>query len=469
MQDIRKPYSRSRSNHNLSSKVEEFESRSWDDDISEESTSEPVHIPIKRIRRNINEMDMYPHRRRDDVDSMDGIRERPRPNVSRDVRFRSRNSGDSTGTWAFIVTIVILVIGAWLLTYVFNNATATIVPKYQDIEVRKTITFSKTNDIVGSIDFIVATSSINKSKQLPLSETKKVEAKASGRIIIYNNFDAEPQKLIKNTRFESTSGKIYRINQSVTVPGKKEGKPGTIEVTIYADGYGADYNIAPSDFTIPGFKGSPRYTGFFARSNGSISGGASGNMSLASLSDINAAKDALALELATELKTELTKVEKDGYVELYSAIEVIYVDNEKDVLAGVNSTYQVTGTGYLMLAPSSQLAQNFANEISDYKNNPVRVRLEYEDTITYARKDTDHINENENLTILVEGKPRIIWDIDEDAVKKILIGMKRTDFKPLMATIDAVKGAEIGFSPFWLSAFPMETSKIAIVESLPKR
>ena len=466
MQDIRKPYSRSRSDHTLSSKVEQFESRSYEDDDMEKEDEEPVHIPMKRIRRNVNDMDMYPRRRHDDINT-DGIRSRPHEDDYEDgTRTRYRKSANSTGTLAFIVTVVVLVVGAWLLTYVFNNATATIVPKFQDIEVRKAIVFANTN-APQTVSFIVATSTITKSKQLPLSESKKVEAKASGRIVIYNNFDTTPQKLIKNTRFESSSGKIYRINESVTVPGKKGDTPGSIEVTVYADSYGAAYNIAPSDFTVPGFKGSPRYSLFFARSNGPMVGGASGNMSLASLSDINAAKDELALELTAELKADLAKVQKEGFVGLYSAIEVTYVDNEGDVLSGLTSAYQATGTGYLMLADENILAQTLARDMRDYNNE--LVQLGYSDSILYTRKDTDHIFSSESLSILAEGKPRIIWKVDEGEVKNILIGKKRADFKPLMETVNSIKGAEISFSPFWLSTFPSETNKISIVESLPER
>lgn len=471
MQDIRKPYTRSRSNRDIPSRVEQFESHSYEQDSQDIDDDEPVRIPTKvsRERRNIHAMDMYPRRRVEKEEDSDERYDTPRGDiVYRDPRTRYKNRGASLSTWAFIVTVATIFMAIVLLTFVFNSATITIVPKHQDISgFRKTLTFTTDSADETSIPFVVATSSVTKSKNLPLSETKKVQAKASGKIIIYNNYSSEPQKLIKNTRFESKAGKIYRINQSVTVPGKNGETPGSIEVTVYADSYGADYNSTPTDFTIPGFKGSPQYEKFFARSNGSISGGSSGTMTLASLSDINAAKDELALETAQKLKNELSTMTKEGYVGLYSAVDVIYEDNEQDVLSGVTSTYEVTATAYLMFASSPQLAKKIGETVRDYHDEPVR--LSYTDTLTYSRKDSDRIATSTKLDILLEGAPRLIWNINEDIIKGLVVGKDREEFKPIMKGIDGVESAEISFSPLWLSSFPNDKTKIDIVESLPKR
>ena len=139
MQDIRKPYTRSKSNRDLSSRVAQFESRSY---AREDNDDRPVHIPIKvsRERRNIDQMEMYPRRMRQD--DYEEEAERPRGDiVYRDPRTRYRNN-NSLGTWAFITVVSVLIVGGLLLTYVFNSATVTIVPKHQDVEgLHKTISF----------------------------------------------------------------------------------------------------------------------------------------------------------------------------------------------------------------------------------------------------------------------------------------------------------------------------------------
>jgi hypothetical protein len=472
MQDIRKPYTRSKSNRDLSSRVEEFEKNSYPDEIEDDA---PVQIPVRKSfkeRRNIDQMPMYPARGRRASDHEDGIHAGRRDTdgiVYHDPRTRYERKRQSVGTLAFIGVLLLLIVGGSLLTFVFNHATVTIVPKHTDLtDYRKPITFAEESvDTADTVLFIVATTSISKSKTLTLTETKKVEAKASGKIVIYNNYSAEPVRLIKNTRFESAAGKIYRINQSITVPGKTGTTPGSIQTTVYADSVGAEYNSAPSDFTIPGFKGAPQYTTVYGRSSGAITGGASGNMSLASLSDINAAKDELALELAQEVKDKLSHEKMNGYIGLYTAVDITYADNEQELLQGSTSQYQVTATGHLMFANASEFAQTVAKDTRDYKGEPVR--LDYTDKLTYTRKDADRIATTQSLEILTEGAPRVVFLTDEEALKELVAGKKRSDFTALMKSVDSIEGAEIGFSPLWLSSFPDDTSKISIVESLPKR
>ncbi len=468
MQDIRKPYTRSRSNNDLQSRVEQFENARYK--RPSEYDEDPVQIPVKKTRRDVDDMSMYPRRRDDDLyensyEDEEHLRRAPK---STDQRIKiSRNKG-SFGTLAFIITTLVLVAGIVLYTYVFDSATITIMPKYKDVsEVGKVIVFSKDGADQNGVPFTVEKISASKSKTLALSESRKIEAKASGKITIYNNYDSAPQKLIKNTRFESTKGKIYRINQSVDIPGKKGDVPGSLEVTVYADGTGAEYNIIDTTFTIPGFKGSPRESAFYAKSKGPISGGSSGTASTVSLADLNAAKDSLALELSKDIQNEIKNIKKDGTIPMYSAFEITYIDNENEILSGTTAVYKVTGTGIVMLADGSKLAEAIAKNFADYDSTPVR--LTYTDTLVFTRKQTDHILGTSTISILIEGKPRVVWESDADAIKEMVKGKKRDEFKPLMKSIASIESAEISFSPMWLSRFPSELKKLIVNESLPKR
>jgi hypothetical protein len=467
MQDIRKPYTRSRSNNDLQSRVEQFESARHRSDNYDE---DPVQIPVKKQRRDIHDMDMYPRRPQEEELYEDDPRdEQLRRGVHRDdIHSRRARRRVSINTILFIIGMIALVVGVSLYTYVFDTATITIVPKYKDIPtINQPFMFSREGGQGTGIPFIVASTSLSQSKTLSLSESRKVEAKASGKIIIYNNFDGSPQKLIKNTRFESSKGKIYRINQSIEVPGKKAGVPGSIEVTVYADSTGAEYNIAATDFTIPGFKGSARELAFYAKTKTAISGGSSGNVSLASLSDLNAAKDSLALELDKTIEEEAKKIQRDGYTPLYSASEVTYLDNENEILNGSTAVYKVTATVHVILVNAPKFAEALAKTFGDYDNAPVR--LSDTDTLVYTRKETDHVTTGDTFSILVEGKPRIIWVSDAESIKEMVKNKGRDEFKPLMKTINSIESAEISFSPRWLTHFPSENSKLIVIESLPKR
>lgn len=97
--------------------------------------------------------------------------------------------------------------------------------------------------------------------------------RAFGVMTIYNKQSA-PQRLIKNTRFESPEGVVFRITQgSVTVPAMKDGAPGMLSVTIFADETGAKYNIQPTTFKIPGIKGTVAYDLVYGQSAQAMVGG----------------------------------------------------------------------------------------------------------------------------------------------------------------------------------------------------
>jgi hypothetical protein len=452
--------------------VEQFESARYRKDSYEK---EPVHIPVKKLRREVDGMDMYPRRREEDsyYEDEEGVHEERRVSTSRSPTYRDERARHfkrrlSVSTVIFSSAVSLLVAGAVLYTYVFDSATITIVPKYKDTsDMGKPFLFSQDITDPKGIPFIIETTSLSKSKTLVPSEPRKVEAKATGKVTVYNAYDANSQKLIKNTRFESTTGKIYRISQSVEIPGKKGGTPGSLEVTLYADNNGTDYNTESMSFTIPGFKGTSRESAFYAKSKGAIKGGASGNKSLVSLSDLNAAKDSLALELESGIQAKVLTITKENYVPMYSAVEVTYEDNQDEVLSGVSNEYKVTATGHLMLANSSKIAEALAKTLGDYDGAPVRIANP--ETLAYTRKQSDKITASGTLSILVVGKPRVVWESDTDAIKKMVQGKDRDEFKPLMKTINSIESAEIDFSPLWLSRFPSELSKLKIIESLPKR
>ncbi|MCX6756695.1 MAG: hypothetical protein NTW35_00870 [Candidatus Nomurabacteria bacterium] len=482
MQDIRKPYSHSRSNRDIPKRVEEFERH---EEVEEIDDRDAVLIPTKTFknRRSLDSMEMYPRRANESMQEISSKRERVEidrePDTDPYTPFtgvKRRKSDNSFGTWMFIITTIVIIVGAGLFTFVFNSAKITYIPKFKDVEVSKTFLFSRSaTSTLPTISYIIATTTKSETKVLAPSETKKIESKASGIITVYNNFDSNPQKLIKNTRFESGGGKIYRINQSVTVPGKKGDTPGSIDVTLYADSYGAEYNIGTGtkdiklrDFTIPGFKGSARYTGFYGRLVGVIKGGAGGNMSLVSQSDLNGAKDGLAVELEKSLKEELSKVTREGTVPMYNTISVSFSDNETEVMSGLTSTYEVTATGYLMLAKESELASMIATEtMRDYSDQPVKLAYANELVFT-TKKDAIPYSDN-SLDVLVEGKPRVVLVADTEDLKLKFLGKNRSDAPSIIQTLPSIAQIEMSFFPIWLSTIPTNKEHVSLLESLPKR
>ena len=130
------------------------------------------------------------------------------------------------------------------------------------------------NQTEGTIDSIMACLQNQMSKEPWIEESG---TKASGTITAFNEYGSEPQLLVASTRFLSSNGKIFRTTKDVYIPGANiiddEIIPSSIDVEVVANYLGAEYNIGQSDFTIPGFKGTVKYAGFYGKSDTAMSGG----------------------------------------------------------------------------------------------------------------------------------------------------------------------------------------------------
>ncbi len=229
----------------------------------------------------------------------------------------SRRTSSRIGLWVVaLVSMFILVFGFSLL---FSGAKLVITPKQRTILIDASFEAFKT-PILNQLGYEIITIEQEGAVTVQASGKEFVEEKASGKITIYNNFNSSSQRLIKNTRFETPEGLIYRINESIVVPGQKtkDGKkiPGSIEVTVYSDEAGAEYNIGIADFTIPGFKGDARFDDFYARSQTKMTGGFVGEKNIVSEADEITARNEMKEKLKAQLLKDVFSQKPEGF-EIY--------------------------------------------------------------------------------------------------------------------------------------------------------
>ena len=98
------------------------------------------------------------------------------------------------------------------------------------------------------------------------------QSRAFGVVTIFNDTNLS-QRLIRTTRLQSPDGKYYRLTQEVNVLAKTNGKAGSVDVTVFADKPGAEYNLPPTTFKIPGFLNDPRYNLIYGKSFTPMTGG----------------------------------------------------------------------------------------------------------------------------------------------------------------------------------------------------
>lgn len=368
------------------------------------------------------------------------------------------------GIW-FIVLICLAVLVTSFL-WVFSGTVVEITLKKLPINVDVEIAAKHTPGS-GEISYISLPVVKTGEVSVPADGERKTDKKASGTIIIYNNYSSATQRLIKNTRFETGTGLIYRIQESIVVPGKKtvDGKvvPGSIEADVLADGSGTDYNIGLSDFTIPGFKdNSGKFAGFYARSKTSMTGGFSGIAKYASEEKINAARSALRADLEKELLAEAKSQAPENSV-LYDNAHKMDFQSLPDTTGtdGVVIQEKATFNGYLF--NKDVLFKYLAEQYVDkYDGNSVNIP-ELQDLTFDLRTRVEKTPSNDPVVLFgLKGKATIIWQFDQDKLVVDLGGQPKTDLDKILKKYPGIVKARAIIRPFWKNDFPTGSIKIVI-------
>ncbi len=397
-----------------------------------------------------------------------------RPSDSSNVppHFPEERKASGFGSWLPWVAIpAIILAGVFVILNFFGGAAVSVIAKHDIIPIPDTQIFTAVkNSTDTSLGYSVMKVTLDDSLEVSASGAKAVTAKASGSIIVYNE-QTVPQRLIKNTRFLSTAGRIYRINDSITVPKAttpKGGKltTGTIKVIIYADEAGPDYNSVPTDFSVPGLKETPQAKKVYGRSVGAVTGGATGTTKSVSDQDLKQASDDLRVSLETKLRTKARGDLAPSQIAYDQGIVVDLGDpalstnkassNDKAVVTENGSLYMVVfDRDALIKTLAKTLVPTYAGENIQIKNI---------DALTFAMPEVrgDALWKNTTLNLNLKGAPELSWIVDEEAIKKDLLNLPKTAFNGTMAKYTTVLRAKASLRPFWKSTFPDDAKKISV-------
>ncbi len=369
------------------------------------------------------------------------------------------------GLWTLAVASFIILLFA--ASALFSGATVLVTPQIKDFAIDSEFSAEKDSSTVLSYD--VMTLSGEAGSNVAAAETVNLEKKATGLVILYNNFSASSQKLLIDTRLLAVNGKIYKTDKATTIPGytTKNGQvvPGQVEIGVYADEAGAEYNTPPTDFTIIGFKGTPKYDKFYGRSKTEIAGGFKGSVNMVSDEEASRARTELRKKLAADLgaraKAELPK----GFILFDDGIFLSYDDSGNNMAEVKN--------GIATMSTKATLAAIIFNETKlTGKVIETIIREPVEGLVIGNLKDLQFKIKNKEaidpaslraITFSVSGQGRVIWPIDSQKISADLAGKRKKDFKQILAAYPSIDKAEVILKPFWKSSFPDDSSKIKVI------
>jgi hypothetical protein len=365
-----------------------------------------------------------------------------------------------------LAALLVIFFGSSVL---FASGKVTVHPKSVLVNLDHTFTASLTPTTEG-IGFEIITLDKELGKEVAATGQERVERPASGTIIVYNNFDDQIQKLITNTRFETPEGLIYRIKESINVPGKHKNDkgelvPGSIEAEVFADSAGEKYNIGLSDFTIPGFKDkdAPRFAGFYARSKTPMTGGFAGTVKTASTADTKAAYDSLNTELKTALEQEILGAVPEGFIPVPSTTQTSFqtlpnADGANDASVSV----RVKGTASLVAVDETKLGAMVARVmVAGYDGSDVY----FKDPSVLAIQPTASSTKFSTLSEIefkIQGSTDLLWKFDAEQLANDIAGKNRSSAEEVIATYLGIENADLVIRPVWRFSFPSNPEKIDV-------
>lgn len=378
---------------------------------------------------------------------------------------RTRRGNHRFGLWVVVIISVLILVFAF--SFVFSGAKVVVTPKQRVVLVDAEFQAAQT-PALDEIGFEVMTIEREGSEEVSPSGEEYVEEKASGQIVIYNNYNSANQRLIKNTRFETPEGLIYRINESVVVPGQytEDGVkvPGSIEVTVYADEPGENYNIGLTDFTIPGFEGSPRFEAFYARSKTEMTNGFVGDKKVISENEEASARAEIQSDLESQLREEAIAQKPEGF-ELYPDAIFISFTPLSDAERGSKVAIREKATLYGVLFKQNDFARLVAlNTVAGFDEEPIEIVDPQSLSFAILNKEDQRPWDTDAFRFTLEGNAHLVWTFDAEQLREDLAGKSKGALETVLSGYPSIDEAKIALRPFWRQTFPEDVTDIKVVK-----
>jgi len=290
------------------------------------------------------------------------------------------------------------------------------------------------------------------------NETVNIPSKYGGNIDIYNAYSTAAQKLVAQTRFETKDGKVFRIQNPIIIPGAKMSgsnlTPSFVKAEVISDTAGEEYQIGPSFFTIPGFKGTAKFAGFYAKST-EIMIPVKNNSTVID-QNVEKAKKDLENTLVTELKNEVLNTFKDSDLRLIDGASTVKVD-EFNVVSNT-ATMKISWQAIFFKEKDFKSLVNYfiSTKYSDLKN------FDFKDKIIYPQAVKSDFKKGESFFTFNFNKSNV-FTADLAGLKKELVGLNETGMRNIISDKNFINSATISLWPFWVRQSPGNPEKINII------
>jgi len=376
-----------------------------------------------------------------------------------------------------VVTIAALILaGSFFVNVLMGGAEVTVYPKFKDVSVQATFTAMK-EPAAGELGYELLSLDATGERQVKASGSEQVTERATGSLFIYNTDPKATQRLIKNTRFESPTGMVYRIKESVEVPAASTDAkgalvPGVVTAEVFADGTGEQYNIGPARFTVPGLKDTPQFKTVYGESTIAMAGGFEGERYLLDEAELETKKQELHLELRNSLLERLKTERPSGFIVYENAVTFTFESLPATSYGESLATIKERARLHVPLFKEDEFAAYLADStIAGYEGEPVTLTDPATLAFEYGEASTSlsDISDDTSLEFMLKGATRIVWKFDEAKLKNDLKGLSKSALPSVLGAYPSIDRAEAVVRPFWTQSFPESEDKLKITTILEKK
>lgn len=350
-----------------------------------------------------------------------------------------------------VMCLAIIGLAGWYV--LFPNVVVTLEPQAAEQVAKIQLSAAASGDAATITARVMSSEKTFQTKGDATGVTSSGDAsKARGMIRIYNDFSSDSQVLVATTRFETTDGKIFRLLQSVVVPGvtEKDGKRerGMIEATVIADQPGDGYNISPTRFTIPGFKNGPKYEKFSAESLQKFSGGGAGTadaQKIISVEDKDRVAQKALEDFRNHVLTEMKQELRENEVLLEESLRIEKINETITPVVGsaaIDFTYE--GRYRIQIFALNELEVKKRIEAERVNASGV-VLVPKQYTISYVsllpKYDMGKIDLTVESTIQFEAA------IDTEAIRQGLLGQDEEGIRSFLKLHPEIERLQVEFTP----------------------
>lgn len=356
-------------------------------------------------------------------------------------------------SFSFLCSIIL--VAAFILYFSFSKISVKVYPKQDDLSVNFDANVvsgdsDDTNALKGKIlDFIIE----EEKAFTPAGTQKTFTDVAGGKVKIINN-TYKSQILVATTRFLTANGELFRSKTRVVVPAK-----GSIEAEVYADKPGAEYEIGPAKFTIPGL-----WVGLqdkiYAESSESMKREVL-QAGIVSAEDITKAEEEIKNIILEKAKAQFSiEVDNKEYLGDFTKEDITSFVSEK---AGAEAK-QFTAKAKIRIVGvfvTTKDLQAKAAKVFQEKLPQNKALLQSSDKIGFTIKK---YNLEERTAVVAVSAERAAM-VSENSVifdKAKLVGMSRQEVSDYFAGFDGVEKTDVEFSPFWVWKVPSSLERISI-------